>query len=36
MAKVALCTTSVFCLACAAIPLTVHLLPCYQYFHALG
>src|SRR5687767_8893428 len=28
----ALCTTSIFSLACAAIPLTVHLLPCYQYY----
>src|SRR5215207_2930579 len=30
----ALCTTSIFSLACAAIPLTVHLLPCYQYYEA--
>src|SRR5215218_1123511 len=28
----ALCTTSIFSLICAAIPLTVHLLPCYQYY----
>src|SRR5215207_3810015 len=30
----AVCTTSIFSLACAAIPLTVHLLPCYQYYEA--